>query len=76
LKKLNGVEKDLVYEELAERMRDVVYSGADEKAREIEPLLSNIHEMPSDMPITFKYTIEFCVGDIKQIAGRKRRKGK
>ena len=71
--KLTPEEKNAIITELAERMKDIVYMNAREKAEEaLNDILEDIPS-PNDI-IEIDYNIRFVFNDILQILGRIRRK--
>jgi len=69
---LTEEEKQAIIVELAQRMKDLVYMNAEEKAEEIidKILKSNPHPHTK---FRINYTFEFMLNDIIQIVGRIRR---
>jgi len=74
--KLTQQEKEAVIDEIAERLKDVVYMRARDRAEEILELLLE-DEMKEYLkpttPIEINYKIQFLWADILQIIGRLRR---
>jgi len=70
--KLTPEEKEAIITELAERMKDIIYMNAREKAEEAldQILKDDLH--PNDT-IDITYNIRFVFNDILQILGRIRR---
>ena len=71
--KLTPEEKEAIITELAERMKDIIYMNAREKAEEAlnDILKADLH--PNDT-IEIDYKFQFIFNDILQILGRTRRK--
>lgn len=71
--KLTPEEKEAIITELAERMKDIIYMNAREKAEEAlnDILKTDLH--PNDT-IEIDYKFQFIFNDILQILGRTRRK--
>ena len=72
LAEIIGDHKDVVISELAERMRDIIYMTAEEKAREIVKSLEGVL-MNGEDTIDVEYEFSFVVNDIFQIVGRAER---
>jgi len=72
---LTKEEKELVINELAERMKDMVYMNAKVKAREVVEQALRM-KLNSDEKVVVTYEFEFVFNDIIQIVGRRRRKRK
>ena len=70
--KLTKKEKNAVVKELAERMKDVVYMNAEEKAESAVNELLELDLSP-DSSININYKITFLLNDILQILGRIKR---
>ncbi len=61
---------ELLVQEFAERIKDIVFMQAAEHARDA---LTRLEYVKCDDDIEVSYTVTFLVGDILQILGRKRR---
>ena len=70
--KLTKKEKNAVVKELAERMKDVVYMNAEEKAEWAINRLLEV-DLPPDSSININYRVTFLLNDILQILGRIKR---
>jgi len=71
--KLTSEEKNILITELAERMKDLVYMRAKDKAKEVTEKLLKTDFNPEDK-IIINYQVEMVGTDILQILGRIRRK--
>jgi len=71
--RLTPKEKRLVIEEMAERMKDVVYMNALDQATRVYQQIPDYHWENPDNKITVDYHFTFVVNDMLQIIGRKRR---
>jgi len=70
---LTKEEKELVINELAERMKDLVYMNAKARAKEaVEQALRM--KLDPDERIVVTYEFKFTFNDIIQMVGKKRRK--
>jgi len=69
---LTEEEKNAVVKELAERMKDLVYMNAEEKAEEVIDKILKENPHPHTK-FRINYTFEFMLNDIIQIVGRIRR---
>lgn len=70
--KLTPEEKNAIITELAERMKDIIYMNAREKAEEALDQILEDSLSPNDI-IDIDYNIRFVFNDILQILGRIRR---
>ena len=66
-------EKEEIVEEIAERMKDIVFSNAYEKSRQALENNSFFEGKDGDSQVTVFYRIDFIVNDIRQIVARHRR---
>ena len=76
--KLTPEEKEAIITEITERLKDVVYMRARERAEEILGLLLKYNEesensLKPTTPIEIDFKVQFLWGDILQIVGRLRR---
>jgi hypothetical protein len=69
---MSSQEREIVINELAERMKDIVFMTSKEK---IVAVLEQMEGMTfgNDDDITVQYEINFVIGDIIQMVGRERR---
>jgi hypothetical protein len=72
-------EKEYLIKEIAERIRDLIFMNADDKVRKVmDIILADIEG--KDVDANREFCIEFCyclaIGDIVQIVGEYRRRGK
>ena len=71
--KVTEEEKEILINEIAERMKDVIYIDAKEEARKVlECILEKDFQSSSDT-IRINFEFRFSYGDLVQILGRKRR---
>lgn len=63
-------EERLLSKELAKRIKDLIFMGADEKATE---LIRELPEVVWDDEVHFDFRIDMLGGDIYQIIGRSER---
>jgi len=69
-------EKEILINEIAERMKDIIYMEGKDTAREVlEHILQRDFESSSDT-ITISFEFRFSYGDLVQILGRHRRGNK
>ncbi len=68
-------ERQEVRHEIAERLKDIIYGHAEEKAKEMFPDKKIDHYLncESGDAIGISFHIEMVCGDIQQIVARKRR---
>ncbi|RLF03884.1 MAG: hypothetical protein DRJ60_07910 [Thermoprotei archaeon] len=72
--KVTEEEKEILINEIAERMKDVIYMDAKEEARKVlEYILEKDFQSSSDS-ITINFEFKFVYSDLVQILGRYRRK--
>jgi len=69
---LTEEEKEIIVDEIANRMKDIVFMNAGKRAAEIVPLI-DFNSEDTGSEVQFVYTINFLVNDFIQILGRKRR---
>lgn len=74
LSELTQGEKAALIEEVAERMKDIVYLHAWEKAKEAINKALKYGFVDSNESIEITYTIKFIENDFRQIVARLRRK--
>lgn len=72
---LTEEEREILTRELAERMKDLVFSNAKLRAREALTNLGDFLNLSSDYSFEVTYKFKFCAGDFQQILARKRREG-
>lgn len=65
-------DQEKAIEELAERMKDIVYMNAEKNAR--KALTEEVDPKLNKNPIEITYEIEITGSDIKQVVGRKKRR--
>ncbi len=68
-------ERQEVRHEIAERLKDIIYGHAEEKAKEMFPdkAIDNFLNSNSEDAIGITLHIDMMCGDIQQIVARKRR---
>lgn len=72
--KLTHVEKRMIVEEIAERIKDAVFIRVDAVARQVlDAYLERLNELDPHTPIKITINAELLVEDILQILGRIRR---
>ena len=69
---LTEEEKEALIEELAERMKDIVYMNARQRAEEAINQLLNMNVDPSES-VWIYYKFQFSINEIMGIIGRLRR---
>jgi hypothetical protein len=72
-------EKEYLIKEIAERIRDLIFMNADDKVKRVmDVILADIEG--KDVDPNQEFRIEFCyrlaIGDIVQIVGEYRRRGR
>jgi len=73
--RITDEEFEYLVQEIAERIKDVVYINAEEKVRKaLEIIRDKILVEDQDREIQFRFTVIMLFGDLRQIIARYRRK--
>lgn len=70
---ISNEEKERVIEEIAERMKDMVYTNARKHSERILGEIGAFMDYETNEPIIVTYNVNFCAGDLQQIVARVRR---
>ena len=74
--KFTDHEKECAIEEMAERMKDVVFMNARDQAEKAFDQIPAHHWDRTENTVTVEYKFSFVINDMIQIIGHKRRKRK
>lgn len=72
-KSLTKKEREIVIETMAERIKNVVFMKAKNKAEQVINVAFKTHSLEEDSRLHMKYTITFVVTDLLEIVGGIRR---
>ena len=73
LKDFTKEQRNIVRDELAERVKDVVFGNALKRVEYVMQQIENTNLLETDTPLNINYTIEMVLGDILQVYSREKR---